>query len=90
MSETTARALREVPSTPNECDPNFEAANVCDALFFVGRCLLAVAQAIEGRTDILPAAGRQSERWEEPTLHKGKDMTPPFPVVAAYNRNGGK
>ena len=42
-----ANALRDVLISPNECDSNFEAANVVDGLFAIARALNRIAEAIE-------------------------------------------
>lgn len=46
IGERVAKALYGVLSSPNESDSNFEAANVVDAIFFLGRCAKKVAVAI--------------------------------------------
>ena len=42
-----AGALRDVLISPNECDFNFEAANVVDGLFAIARALNRIAKAME-------------------------------------------
>jgi hypothetical protein len=42
-----AKALCDTLISPNECDSNFEAANVVDGLFAIARALNRVAKAIE-------------------------------------------
>jgi len=46
--DVIAKAMRNVLISPNECDSNFEAANVVDGLFAIARALDRVARAIEG------------------------------------------
>jgi hypothetical protein len=50
-----ADALMNVLMSPNESDRNFEAANVVDALFFVGRQIRLLA--IVTRPDLFDAKG---------------------------------
>ena len=44
-----ASAIAEFLATPNEFDSNGEAANVVDGLFFIGRAIHRLAEAIEGK-----------------------------------------
>ena len=43
-----AEALRDVFISPNECDSNFEPANVTDGLYAIARAVRRLAQAVEG------------------------------------------
>lgn len=44
-----AQAIRYALTSPNESDRNGETANVVDGLYFIGRALYAVADAIANR-----------------------------------------
>jgi hypothetical protein len=43
----TAEALRACLISTNENDSNWEPANIVDGLFFIGRALLKLADAVE-------------------------------------------
>lgn len=53
-----ARSLRDVFISPNEADSNFEPANVVDGLYFIGRAIKQLAEAVEGLRDALQAERR--------------------------------
>jgi len=40
------KALVECLISPNECDSNFETANVVDGLFYVGRAIQSVSDSL--------------------------------------------
>jgi hypothetical protein len=39
MTDSVAKAIHANFTSPNECDANFENANIVDALFFIGRAI---------------------------------------------------
>jgi hypothetical protein len=45
--DRAAEAIRAVLISPNEADRNLEPANVVDALFFIGRALHSLGEAVE-------------------------------------------
>ena len=56
LAESIVRTLE----SPNECDSNLEAANVVDALYFVGRAMNRIAKTIEPVT-IVPIASKKGD-----------------------------
>lgn len=50
-----AQAIGSCLISPNESDSNLEAANVVDGLFFIGRALHRIADAIEAIREREPA-----------------------------------
>jgi hypothetical protein len=52
---TIAEAIGSCLISPNESDSNLEAANVVDGLFFIGRALHRIADAIEAIREREPA-----------------------------------
>lgn len=45
--EGLSRALHSVFITPNEVDSNLENAGIADGLYFIGRAIHRLAQAVE-------------------------------------------
>lgn len=45
--KTIAESIRDVGISPNEADTNGEPANLVDGLFFMGRQLRRIADALE-------------------------------------------
>jgi hypothetical protein len=44
----TAQAIWGTLKSPNEWDSNYEPANVVDGLYFIGRAVHALANAVKG------------------------------------------
>jgi hypothetical protein len=49
ITKGTERSLRAVFESPNECDSNFENANVVDGLFAVARAIHHLAEVLEDK-----------------------------------------
>lgn len=49
--ERLAAVLQSVLETPNECDSNFEPANVVDGLYRIARAIDRLADAVLQRED---------------------------------------
>lgn len=45
----TSMAIRETFASSNESDSNGEPANVVDGLFYIGRALWAIAEALKNK-----------------------------------------
>ena len=53
-SDVIAKALHDTLISPNECDSNFEAANVVDGLFAIARALHRIADAMKPADETKP------------------------------------